>query len=227
MVNAAESQLVSDISVVLVDDHTIVLDGLRAVLENAGGIQVCGVAQDGVAALELMRACKPDIAVVDLALPKLSGIDLIEAAVAEEMHCRSIVLSMHSTAEHVAHALRGGAHGYVLKESAGSELITAIQRVAAGHMYLSARLERLRPRIDALVTSGKSALEMLSARERQILRRIIDGATSSSMADELGLSTKTVDTYRSRLMAKLGVNDLAGLIWYAVNHGIVPLKGGG
>jgi two-component system, NarL family, response regulator NreC len=210
------------ISVVLADDHALILDGLRALLGAAAGIEVVGLAKNGDEAARLIRERAPDIAIVDLAMPGLNGLDVIATCVSDVPQCRFIVLSMYSTEEHIARALRSGAQGYVLKESAGDEVIAAVRGVAAGQLYLSARIAAYRERIDALLRADKSPLEALSERERHVLQRVVEGATSAEIAASYGISHKTVDTYRSRLMAKLGIDDLPTLVKFAVQHGLTP-----
>jgi DNA-binding NarL/FixJ family response regulator len=211
------------LSVVLVDDHALILDGLRALLNAAKGIRITGIAQSGESAIKVIRECIPDIAIVDLAMPGMNGLEVIATVSPDVPDCRFVVLSMHSTEEHVARALRAGAQGYVLKESAGDEVLTAIRTVATGGVYMSARIVGPHQRIDALLLADKSPLEALSERERFVLQRVVEGATSAEIAAASGLSPKTVDTYRSRMMAKLGMSDLPALVKFAVLHGITQL----
>jgi two-component system, NarL family, response regulator NreC len=209
-------------SIILADDHALILDGLRALLNAAQDMRVVAIAKDGAEAVALLRQHTPDIAIVDLAMPGLNGLDVIAACAPDAPHCRFIVLSMYSTDEHIARALRSGAQGYVLKESAGEEVIAAVRAVAEGEVYLSKRITARSERITALLHADKSPLEALSDRERMVLQRVVEGASSAEIAAASGLSSKTVDTYRSRLMAKLGINDLPALVKFAVQQGITP-----
>jgi DNA-binding NarL/FixJ family response regulator len=160
---------------------------------------------------------------MDLVLPDLNGIDATQLILAENPSTRVIALSACHSAEHVHRALRAGAHGYALKDAAARELVLAVKTVVAGRQYLS-------PAIAAAMAPGlsteslrKSPIERLSLRERQVLRRIVDGATSAAIAEHLSLSRKTVDTYRGRLMVKLGVDNRSALIRCAIEHELIPL----
>jgi len=217
----------SAISVVLADDHAIVRDGLRMILEAQGDITVVGDAADGRQAVRLIQQLRPDMAVMDIAMPELNG---IEATYEIRQTCpetQVVILSMHSTAEHVFRALQAGAQGYLLKESAGMEMVEAVRAVHAGRRYLSQRItetmidDYLRQRQAA---ERKSPLERLTPREREVLQLVVEGKSSAEIGDILSLSPKTVETYRSRLMRKLGLRDLPSLVKFAIQHGITPLE---
>ena len=217
----------SAISVVLADDHAIVRDGLRMILEAQGDITVVGDAADGRQAVRLIQQLRPDVAVIDIAMPELNG---IEATYEIRQTCpetQVVILSMHSTAEHVFRALQAGAQGYLLKESAGMEMVEAVRAVHAGRRYLSQRItetmidDYLRQRQAA---ERKSPLERLTPREREVLQLVVEGKSSAEIGDILSLSPKTVETYRSRLMRKLGLRDLPSLVKFAIQHGITPLE---
>jgi DNA-binding NarL/FixJ family response regulator len=206
------------IDIVLVDDHEMVRDGLRRMLESQQDLRVVGAYGDGAGVLASCRGAAPDVAVIDVTLPGLDGIET-----ARRMHERCadthiLMLSMHGGSEHIYQAMQAGAMGYVLKESAGAELIAAIRAVHAGEIYLS---EKVAARF-AEYSAARSGhpLDRLSARERQVLELIVDGKTSLQVATRLGLSPKSVDTYRSRLMTKLAIDDLPGLVKFAIRHGI-------
>jgi len=207
------------ISVVLVDDHAVVRDGLRALLELQVDIEVLASLGDARDAVRFCVERHPDVTVLDVSLPELSGIDA-----AKQIHdgCpegKILMLSMHSGPEYVVQALRAGASGYVLKESAGAEVVDAIRAVHAGQRFLSRKLapqtidEYLRSRAD-------DPLERLTAREKQVLQLVVEGRTSSEVAERLGLSPKSVETYRSRLMLKLGIDDTPGLVKFAIRRGM-------
>jgi DNA-binding NarL/FixJ family response regulator len=215
------------ITVFLADDHAVLRDGLRFLLDAQEDIEVVGDAANGRDAVRWVPELRPDVVILDIAMPELNGID---AAVQIGELCpssRVIMLSMHSTSEHIFRALQAGAYGYLLKESAGGELITAVRRVAAGHRYLSQEISEVmmqdyvRQRETAEV---QSPLASLSPREREILQLVVEGKSSAEIADMLFLSPKTVGTYRSRLMQKLGIDDLTGLIKFAIQHGLTPLE---
>ena len=211
------------IRLMVVDDHGIVCEGLTALLEREESMTVVGSAATGREAVLAARRLKPDVIIMDLVLPDLNGIDATQLILAENPSTRVIALSACHSAEHVHRALRAGAHGYALKDAATRELVLAVKTVVAGRQYLS-------PAIAAAMAPGlsteslrKSPIERLSLRERQVLRRIVDGATSAAIAEHLSLSRKTVDTYRGRLMVKLGVDNRSALIRCAIEHELIPL----
>jgi len=210
------------ISVVIVDDHGIVRDGLRALLDGHFHMEVVGSVADGKEAILSAERLKPDVIVMDLVLPELSGIDATLRILAAQPLTRIVILSSCDTSEHVFRALRAGARGYVLKEGASTELVQAVLAVMAGERYLSPRITGVV--IDALLGDAQTAspIESLSPREREVLHLTVSGASSAEIGHKLSLSRKTVDTYRSRVMGKLGVEDLAGLIRFAVAHAMTP-----
>jgi DNA-binding NarL/FixJ family response regulator len=218
-----DTQSVTPIKVLVVDDHGIVRDGLSVLLNAHSDMHVVGTAADGKAAVRAAAKLTPDVVIMDLALPELSGIDAILLILAAQPLIRIVVLSAWDTSEHVFRALRAGASGYVLKEGAGAEIVQAVAAVYRGHRYLSPRITGVL--IDGLLGDhvALSPIESLSPREREVLHLTVTGASSADIGVRLSLSRKTVDTYRSRLMGKLGVTDLAGLIRFAVAHEMAPL----
>jgi DNA-binding NarL/FixJ family response regulator len=215
------------ITVFLADDHAVVRDGLRLLLEAQPDLSVIGDAANGREAVRRVAQLCPDVVVIDIAMPELNG---IEAAREIGEVCPStqiIILSMHSTTEHVFRALQAGARGYLLKESAGIEVVNAVRAVYADRRYLSQKIsDRL---VDDYVyqrqaAEAKSPLARLSPREREVLQLVVEGKSSAEIADTLSLSVKTVETYRTRLMHKLGVSDLPGLVKFAILHGLTPLE---
>jgi DNA-binding NarL/FixJ family response regulator len=210
------------VKILLADDHAIVRDGLRAIIEREPDLQVVAAVSNGREALEACERLHPAVVVMDIAMPELGGIDA--AALIRERFpaTRVIMLSMYATAEHVFHALQAGVGGYVVKESAGCEVLLAIRCVLAGGRYLSERIAVIV--VDGYMRQhrGMSPLDRLSRRERQILQAVVEGASSAELATRLALSPKTIETYRSRLMHKLGVGDFAGLVRFAVQHGMTP-----
>lgn len=213
------------VTVLIADDHAVVRDGLRAILEASGQVTVVGVAESGRQAIDQARALRPQVLLMDIAMPDLNGIEAAERLQRVLPEVQVVVLSMHATTEHIYRALHAGARGYLVKESAGSEVLEAVLTVARGGRWLSKRVEEL-------VLSGfleqrpgsreASPLERLSARERDVVQQVVEGKSSAEIARVLHLSPKTVDTYRSRAMAKLGVTDLAGLVRFAIQHGLTP-----
>jgi DNA-binding NarL/FixJ family response regulator len=214
-------------TVILADDHRIVRDGLRYLLAAQGNIQVVGDAATGREAVELARQLRPDVVIMDITMPELNGIDATEVIRTDCSDTQVIILSMHATSEHIFRALRAGALGYLLKESAGSEVVEAIDAVCAGRRYLSQRIadtvfsEYLQLHD---VASVQSPLDSLTKREREILHLVVEGNSSAEIGVILALSAKTVDTYRSRMMRKLGISDLPGLVKFAIEHGIISLN---
>jgi DNA-binding NarL/FixJ family response regulator len=213
------------IRVLLADDHAVVRDGLRFLLESQPDIRVIGDAADGRTAVRLVAQLRPDVALMDIAMPELNGIEATGQIRAACPATRVVILSMHSTTEHIFRALQAGALGYLLKESAGAEVVAAVRTAHAGRRYLSQHIAETTPDLLATVTAGphaRSPLERLSAREREVLQLVVEGQSSAAIAETLALSPKTVETYRSRLMQKLGIGDLPTLVKFAVEHGLTP-----
>lgn len=211
------------ISVLLLDDHAVVRDGLQALLRAQPDLEVAGSFGEAAEALRFAGESPPDVAIVDISLTGMSGIEAAKRIhdLCPETHI--LMLSMHASPEFVYQALRAGASGYVLKESAGTEVVSAIRAVLAGKRYLSEKISA-RTLDDYMRERGPDLpLDRLSARERQVMKLIVEGSTSSEVAVLLGVSPKSVDTYRSRLMAKLGVDDLPGLVKFAIRHGVTSV----
>lgn len=209
------------IRVLLADDHAIMREGLHALLAASPGITVVAEVANGREALRRCEALTPDVLVMDISMPDLNG---IEAARMIRQKCpatRIVMLSMHSSTEHVFRAFEAGASGYVLKESAGAEVIRAVHTAHAGGRYLSPALEDVA--LDHRFTDDRSSpLESLSTRERQVLQLVVEGKSSAEIARIVHLSPKSVETYRSRLMKKLGVGDVPSLVKFAIQHGLTP-----
>jgi DNA-binding NarL/FixJ family response regulator len=204
--------------VLIVDDHSIVRDGLAVLIEREPGMKVVGFAGSGEEALILTQRLRPDLIIMDLMLPDLNGIEATRRIVSEFPHTRVIVLSACRTSEQVSRALRAGALGFVQKTEAATELLRAVQAVTGGTQYVS-------PAITALFVDGalsmpipKSPFECLSSREREVVKLIVGGSTSSDIAERLSLSRKTIDTYRGRIMLKLGVANRSALIRFALQY---------
>lgn len=211
------------IRIVLVDDHGIVRDCLTVLIEKQPGMLVVGSAADGKEAVAAALRLKPDLIIMDLVLRDMNGTDATEQILELLPATRIIVLSACHTAEHVYRALRAGAQGYVVKSGMIDDLLHAVLSVVAGRQYLSPGIASLF--IDGLpsLPAARSPMESLSTRERQVLHRIVAGASSAAIAEHLSLSRKTVDTYRGRLMAKLGVGNRSALIRLAIEHELMAL----
>lgn len=210
------------IRVLLADDHAMVRDAMRAYLDGQDRIEVVGVVDNGADAVSRCETLKPDVAVVDIVMPVLNGIEATAQIRQRHPETRVVIASMHSDIDYVYRALRAGAQAYVAKTSTGNDLVRAIRTVHGGRRYLSAPItESLLD--DYLHTrSATSPLEQLSMRERQILQLLAEGRSSSGIAATLSLSPKTIDTYRSRMMEKLGITEFPALVKFAILHGLTP-----
>jgi DNA-binding NarL/FixJ family response regulator len=211
------------IRVLLADDHAVVRDGLRALLEAQPGIEVVGDVANGREAVREAQKLRPDVIVMDIAMPDLNGIEATLQIQEIAASARILILSMHSTTEHIFRALQAGARGYVLKDSAGVEVVEAVRAVNAGRRYLSQKIAAAVIDDYTAERHRTSPLESLSRRERQILQLIAEGKTSAEVGAMLFLSPKTVDTYRSRMMQKLGIGDVPTLVKFAIQHGVTQL----
>ncbi len=210
-------------SVFVADDHAILRDGLATLLAAHGDMEVVGTAANGREAVSEVLRLAPRVAIIDISMPELDGIEAARQIVAANPEVQVMILSMHAGSQHVFHALEAGVRGYLLKESASREVIEAVRIVQSGRRYLS-------PRVAEIVAQGVSdrsavsPLSSLSQREREILKLVADGYSSAKIGAMLHLSPKTVDTYRSRMMQKLHVSDLAGVIKLAIQHGLTSLE---
>ena len=213
----------SRIRVFIADDHALVRDGIVAILQAAADIEIVGTAADGRLALEQIVALSPDVAILDLSMPEIDGISLTRQILAARPKTAVVILSMHSSAQHVFQALEAGARSYLLKESAGREIAETVRAVHLGRRHLGGRIAEI---VAEGISNRRSTspIESLSNREREILKLVADGLSSAEIGRRLSLSPKTVDTYRSRLMQKLQISDLAGLIKFAILHGLTSLE---
>ncbi len=211
------------IKVLIADDHGVVAEGLKHLVEAQADMKVVAIVGDGREAVRAAREAQPDVVLMDLSMPELNGADATRALLERDPKCRVIVLSMYAEREYVRRALKAGAVGYVVKRSAAKEVIDAIRAVHAGRRYLSPRVADVA--IDDHSGDGsENLLAKLSAREREVLQLLAEGRTGAEIAQRLSLSQKTVETYRARLIEKLGIRDVAGLVKFAIARGIVPLE---
>jgi len=202
--------------VIVADDHHIVREGIRALLERAG-FEVVGEAADGSGAVALACSLKPDVAVLDLMMPGLNGLDAGRQILQDRSGTAVVLLTMHTDEYQVAAALRAGIRAFLLKTQAAEDLERAIRSVVRGQTFVSPALSQL---VDgAGETAGPDV--SLAPRERQVVQLIAEGHRSREIASQLGLSVKTVDSYRARILEKLGLHDTAGLVRYAIRHGII------
>lgn len=210
------------IRIVIADDHGVVAEGLKHLVEAQSDMEVVSLAVDGREAVRQARELQPDVVLMDLSMPELNGADATRAILERDPKCRVIVLSMYSEREYVRRALKAGAAGYVVKRSAAKEVVEAIRAVYAGQRYLSPRVADVV--IDDYAGDGaEDLLSKLSQREREVLQLLAEGRTGAQIAERLSLSQKTVETYRARLVEKLGIRDVAGLVRFAIQRGIVSL----
>lgn len=204
--------------ILLADDHEIFRQGLRALLER-GGFHVAGEAADGHAAIQMAAQLTPDVAVVDLAMPLLNGLDAAREITRMSPRTRTILLTMHAEDPYVAKALQGGIRGYVLKSQAAEDLIQAIREVSRGAVYLSPGVSE--SVVEAYLAKRDLPHDPLTPRERQVLQLIAEGKTTKEVAALLGVSVKTAESHRMRIMSKLSIHETAGLVRYAIREGLV------
>jgi DNA-binding NarL/FixJ family response regulator len=212
------------IRVILADDHHLVRRGIRALLEQADDISVIGEAEDGQAAVELVEQLKPDVLIIDIAMPRMNGIQATQRVHVLGLATQVVILSMHSRPTLVRQALRNGARGYLLKNSITEELLLAVRAASRRETYLSPEISGII--VDDFLTHQadveKSGLfDQLTPREREVVQLVAEGYTNNGIARLLNISIKTVERHRANLMAKLDVHDVAGLTRIAVEHGLV------
>jgi DNA-binding NarL/FixJ family response regulator len=218
--------MIKPIRVLLADDHTLVRAGIRSLLATLSGMEVVGEAGDGHEALRLADSLRPSVVLLDIGMPGLNGLEVVERLAKLVPTIRVVILSMHTAEEYVLQALRGGAAGYLLKGSAVAELEVALRAVVRGETYLSPGVSKRL--VDELLSRAGEATHPLAAltpRQREILQLVAEGLTSKEVAHRLGLSSRTVETHRAQLMERLGVHDLPGLVRFAVRVGLVKPEG--
>lgn len=206
--------------VLLADDHQIVREGLRGLLEKAGH-EVVGEAADGHEARKLARALNPDIAVLDLSMPLLNGMDAAREIRSLSPGIKTIMLSMYPDKRYVLQALKVGAKGYVLKSQAAEDLLRAIREVARGEVYLSPEVAE--SVVDAYLYKTEAAADPLTPRERQVVQLVAEGSSTKEVAKVLNISFKTAESHRNHVMKKLGIHDVVALMRYAIEAGLVQL----
>ncbi len=202
-------------TVLLADDHAIVTDGLARILKEAH-FDVVGAVRDGQQLLEAARRLRPDVIITDLSMPGLSGIDALARLKAEHLQSRVIVLTMHHDADLATDAIRGGASGFLLKESAGEELLTAVRRALDGKVYITPTVAQ--EVMDCMARPAKAKAPQVTPRQRDILRLIVKGQRMKEIAANLGLSIRTVEGYKYEMMEVLGVTSTAELVRYALER---------
>jgi DNA-binding NarL/FixJ family response regulator len=206
--------------VLLADDHALFREGLRHLLD-ARGFTVVGEAADGREAVRLARSVDPDIAVVDIGMPGLNGIDATRELRRDSPTLPVILLTVHDESAYVADALRAGARGFVLKSEASEDLVRAIEEVLRGGIYVSPRVSSAVQ--DLIRTGSPAAVDPLSPREREVLQLVAEGRTNKAIAGTLVISVKTVESHRASIMRKLGLHDTASLVRYAIRHRLIDV----
>jgi len=206
--------------ILLADDHLVVRQGLRSLLEQ-GGFVVVGEATDGQEAVRLARTVRFDVAVLDVSMPRMNGIDSAREIMSFAPNSRIVMLTVHTEERQIADALRAGIRGYIIKTQAADELINAIREVAGGGTYVSPQVSTLL--LAAYINGSALGRNPLTVRERQVLQLVAEGRTTKEVAHSLGVTAKTAECYRSRLKVKLGIHDTAGLVRYAIRHGLIQL----
>jgi DNA-binding NarL/FixJ family response regulator len=212
--------------IILADDHGIMREGLRALLEKQSGIEVIAEADNGRTTVELSRELKPDVVIIDIAMPDLNGIEATRQIVAESPGVKVIALSMHSDRKFVREMLSAGASGYMLKDSAFEELDKAVSTVNDNKTYLSPGIAEtvVKDYLGKIVTDNSAASIALTNREREVLQLFAEGKTTKQIASLLFLSIKTIETHRKQIMGKLGLNGIAELTKYAIREGLTSLE---
>ncbi len=211
-----------NVRILLVDDHAVLRDGVRMVLESQPGFQVVGTTENGRDALRLVEDLRPDIAVLDIAMPEMNGLEATRAIRQCCPQTQVVILSMHEGEEYLREALRAGAAGYVLKRAAAKELVGAIQTVRHGESYLDPALTRtLISDYVRQVERGDETPDSLTERELEVLKLVAEGFTNRQIAFKLNISIKTVQTHRANLMDKLNLHDRTELVRYAIRRGLI------
>jgi two-component system invasion response regulator UvrY len=211
------------IKVLLADDHRIVREGLRRIVDACDDMEVVAEAADGKEAIRLIRKNRPDVALIDISMPEIDGLEVLQQLQPEFPELPILILTMHEEQPYAVRAIEAGARGYITKKSAPEQLVKAIRKVHSGSLYLSEEVaETLALRV-AKGTSGQSPLDLLSTRELQVLRRLALGHTNREIAENYNISVKTVDTYRLRLLKKLKLRNNAELSRFAIQNKMVNM----
>ena len=207
--------------VLIADDHLLVRAGIRALIESIDGVTVVGEANDGREAVDLTAALRPDIALIDVSMPGLNGLEAAARLREQSPSTRVIMLSMHANDMYVRQALKAGAAGYLLKSATAAELQTALQSVAQGEVYLSPAVSKQVVKGFVEATAAASPLDVLTTRQREILQLIAEGRSTKEVAFTLAISAKTVETHRAQIMERLQIHDVPGLVRFAIRTGLI------
>jgi DNA-binding NarL/FixJ family response regulator len=207
------------IRILLADDHAVVRQGFRMILSSHPDLEIVGEAGNGREAVELAASLRPDVVVMDVAMPELNGIEATRRLTAENPHIRVVALSMHKDSVYVREILRAGARGYLLKDSVADDLVAAVRAVAGGEGYLSPAISNAV--LDDYRKHVTNPIDLLSSREREVLQMLAEGKTNKEIAVTLNLSVYTVDAHRGRIMEKLNVHSISELVRFAVRNGLI------
>ena len=214
------------IKILLADDHKIIRDGLRSLIEKCPEMEVVGEADNGRMTIQLARELEPDVVIMDISMPDLNGIDATHQIIADVPGIKVIALSMHSDKRFVVGMFKAGASGYLLKDCAFNELVQAIDIVLSGQTFLSPKIATvmIKNYVPQFSTGDASAFSVLTTREREVLQLLAEGKSTQQIASELYISVKTVETHRQKIMAKLDIHNLADLIKFAIREGLTSLE---
>jgi DNA-binding NarL/FixJ family response regulator len=214
------------VKIILADDHRIMREGLRALLEKQSGMEVIAEAEDGRSTVDLAHELKPDVVVIDISMPDLNGIDATRQIIGAAPHIKVIALSMHSDRKFVREMLSAGASGYLLKDSAFEELGTALAAVINNQTYLSPKIADtvIKDYLGKIDPTGSKTSPSLTSREREVLQLLAEGKTTKEIASKLCVSVKTIETHRKQIMEKVGLNSVAELTKYAIREGLTSLE---
>jgi len=207
--------------VMLADDHTLVREGVRRILESSAGIEVVSEVADGAAALAALRTVEADVLVLDLSMPGVDGYEVLRGAKAIRSGLKVLVLTMHTDAEHISRAVREGVDGYLLKDSAVQDLVAAIHAVTEGRSYFSPPVQSTLAELLRTPSEPRVGLDLLTEREREVLKLVAEGLPTKEIASRFEISARTVETHRANLMRKLGLRSVALLTQFAIREGLV------
>jgi len=212
-------------TLIIADDHAIIRDGLRRIIEEVPGYKVVGEASDGLQTVRMVRKLNPDLLILDISMPNLRGIEAITKIRKFNKQVKILILTMHKSEDYAYECLKAGAQGYILKEDADDELITAIQTLRKGQIYLSSSLSDnvIRELLRRRKTQDRSKFELLTTREREVLKMIAEGNSNKKIAEKLGISIRTVEHHRLRISKKLGFNNITELVKFAIRVGLIDL----
>jgi two-component system response regulator NreC len=218
------------IRILLADDHTLIRSGIATLLKTNKDFEIVGEAADGEEAVEKTKQLRPDVLIIDLSMPKLSGIEATRIIKKNYPDVNILVLTMHESEEYVYQIVKSGAGGYVLKSAGKEELLAAIRAVMRGERFFSPRVSQIMAdgylrRVESAGEQTKTDDVPLTRREREILMLVVKGLTNQQIADQLNISPRTVDTHRTNIMQKLDIHEVANLVRYAIEHGIAPAEG--